>query len=599
MFDSIKKIGGFVLKPFALVLKWTILPLANVVLKIGGALFKGIGLLGKGLFKTLKFFRVDKLVKGVYHTFLDIGKMVGKAVKNTLVAFLMTPAGAYAAGFVLGFLWKKITGGQGGKGIVDLVKKIKNNVIGFVEPAFRAVTNMFFKIFDTYVKPVINFFEPIAKTSVGILQWLFDNKPLVSTILALCPVIEQILSIVGPCRRVFKVAGSPLAGLIAAGIIAVYYGLKGIFAWYKDEDFRLAKGKGRTLHKIADPSQIAIKGMSQDDQKNYGDLTKKIGTESTELDQLTRDIEALKDEYKDDETTTLDLSRQYPEFVESVFDSDLFGNDKTELRKFKEFSRKRRVSDQLRELVKYVNKRYDKLILVKTGLSQSKTSAELKNMIGKIANFDNGKITVRQEVHDIASQIRSDAFVVEEKSFMNLWSPDEKRAPMTAQFYADKLAGKKFTYKASGQFRAEGAGSFSHTQGYVITEQGYVNNITDGRYQRIEVGGAESRAGDVDDILKGYKGTERSLSILKNHLLSNANEIDKMKRMNSQQRNQAILDILKKWSEQNEKTEEQRIKEDEERTRKMIEDLENDTKEWIERNKLLQDKIDQMIKEQS
>lgn len=31
----------------------------------------------------------------------------------------------------------------------------------------------------------------------------------------------------------------------------------------------------------------------------------------------------------------------------------------------------------------------------------------------------------------------------------------------------------------------------------------------------------------------------------------------------------------------------------------MIEDLENDTKEWIERNKLLQDKIDQMIKEQS
>lgn len=72
-----------------------------------------------------------------------------------------------------------------------------------------------------------------------------------------------------------------------------------------------------------------------------------------------------------------------------------------------------------------------------------------------------------------------------------------------------------------------------------------------------------------------------------------------MKRMNSQQRNQAILDILKKWSEQNEKTEEQRIKEDEERTRKMIEDLENDTKEWIERNKLLQDKIEQMIKEQS
>lgn len=461
IFDSIKKIGGFVLKPFALVLKWTILPLANVVLKIGGALFKGIGLLGKGLFKTLKFFRVDKLVKGVYHMFLDIGKMVGKAVKNTLVAFLMTPAGAYAAGFILGFLWKKITGGQGGKGIVDLVKKIKDNVIGFVEPAFRAVTNMFFKIFDTYVKPVIIFFKPIAKTSVGILQWLFDNKPLVSTILALCPVIEQILSIVGPCRRVFKAAGSPLAGLIAAGIIAVYYGLKGIFAWYKDEDFRLAKGKGITLHKIADPSQIAIKGMSQDDQKNYGDLTKKIGTESTELDQLTRDIEALKDEYKDDETTTLDLSRQYPEFVESVFDSDLFGNDKTELRKFKKFSRKRRVSDQLRELVKYVNKRYDKLILVKTGLSQSKTSAELKNMIGKIANFDNGKITVRQEVHDIASQIRSDAFVDRKKSIMNLWSADEKRAPMTAQFYADKLAGKKFTYKMSVEYKAEGTESFS------------------------------------------------------------------------------------------------------------------------------------------
>lgn len=108
IFDKIKKIGGAILGPLVLVMRWTILPLAKTVLKMGGALFKGIGLLGKGMIKALKFFRVDKLIKGVYHAFLDIGKMVGTAVKNTFLAFVMTPAGAYTVGFILGFLWGKL-----------------------------------------------------------------------------------------------------------------------------------------------------------------------------------------------------------------------------------------------------------------------------------------------------------------------------------------------------------------------------------------------------------------------------------------------------------------------------------------------------------
>jgi hypothetical protein len=47
-----------------------------------------------------------------------------------------------------------------------------------------------------------------------------------------------------------------------------------------------------------------------------------------------------------------------------VFYSDLFGNDKKELQKFKQFSKRRRVVDQLKELIRYVNKRYDKLIVI-------------------------------------------------------------------------------------------------------------------------------------------------------------------------------------------------------------------------------------------
>lgn len=269
IFDKIKKIGGAILAPLVLVMRWTILPLAKTVLKMGGALFKGIGLLGKGMIKALKFFRVDKLIKGVYHAFLDIGKMVGTAVKNTFLAFVMTPAGAYTVGFILGFLWTKITNRFKGGGFMDTIRNMKDAAVDFIKPTFRAFSNLFFGIFDNYIKPVIDFFAPIVKPAVsavrGILEWILGHKALVTTILTLCPVIEQILSLSMLCKKAFRIAGSPLAGLIAAGIIAVYYGIQGIFKWRKDEDFRLAKGKSKLYSEFTGANEIAIKGLGQED----------------------------------------------------------------------------------------------------------------------------------------------------------------------------------------------------------------------------------------------------------------------------------------------------------------------------------------------
>lgn len=611
IFDKIKKVGGFLLTPIALVVKWTILPLAKLVVKIGGGIVKGVKFLAKGLFKVFKLFKLDVLIKGVYKSVIAIGKLVGKAAKNTLVAFLMTPKGAYIAGFILGFLWTKIKNVFKGEGkLTQIFKTVKNKIFNFFEPIFNPFKEFFFGILNDYIQPVINFFAPLFKSmysgSKGVLEWILGHKLLVTTIITLSAIIEKIISGVMMCRKVFKCCGNPLSGLIAAGIVSIYYGIKNIFAWRKDEDFRLAKGKSKLMGKFTGANEIAIKGMSEQDQKNYGELSNKVSKEKFDLDQLINDIDQLKEEYEKDESTTLDLSKSYPEFVESVFDSELFGNDRTELKKFKKFAKGKRVYDQLRELIKYVNKRYDKIIIIQSGLTTSKTSAELQKMLSRVADFSGGKITISQNVADVASQIKHDDLDGNEKEWnhMSTWLNNPETAAKKAQFYGDKLAGKKFTYKVDTHYvqpafsAGPGASNYGYTvKGGEISEQAYVNNISSSYYHRVEVGGSGELNGQVDELLKGYDGEEKQKAIIKNYLLSNSKDIEQLKQLDEGKRNARILEILNKWSEQNEKTEEQRQKEEEERVRKEIEDLEIDTQNLITRNKELQNRIDTIKKQ--
>lgn len=100
----------------------------------------------------------------------------------------------------------------------------------------------------------------------------------------------------------------------------------------------------------------------------------------------------------------------------------------------------------------------------------------------------------------------------------------------------------------------------------------------------------------MEELLKGFSGTDTDRRILKNYLLSNSGDIDKLKESNSEGRNKALRDVLTKWQEQNEKTEEQRQKEEEERVRKQIEKIELDTQDYVSRNKQLEEDIEKLTK---
>jgi len=193
-------------------------------------------------------------------------------------------------------------------------------------------------------------------------------------------------------------------------------------------------GKGKLFSKFGGPSSVFIEGLSNQDRKNYDELSNKIGSERSDLEVLIRDIDEIKTEYKDDKTRKTDLSKIYPDFVESVFDSELFGNDKSALRSFKKFAKNRTVVEQLNELIKYVNQRYDKLITIQAGLSSTKSTTDLQHMLSRIASFDNGNVKISENVNDVAKNIRRDDYDGNEKTWNPLtWFNDPEKGFKKAQ----------------------------------------------------------------------------------------------------------------------------------------------------------------------
>lgn len=176
------------------------------------------------------------------------------------------------------------------------------------------------------------------------------------------------------------------------------------------------------------------------------------------------------------------------------------------------------------------------------------------------------------------------------------WFNDPEAAKKKAQHFGDRLAGKKFTYNVDGQYVSMGPGPGAYIPAHEVSEREYLNNATNRSYHKVEVGAREDRNKEVEELLRGFSGTDIDRSILKNYLLSNSGDIDKLKKSNSEGRNKALRDVLTKWQEQNEKTEEQKQKEEEERVRKQIEKIELDTQNYVMRNKQLEDDIEKLTK---
>lgn len=609
LFKIIKKICSVIGKTIRIVFKLTIIPLVKGIIGIGKFVFNEIKAIGKGFIKTLKFFKLDKLIKSVYSSFVDIGKLVGNALKNTFAAFIKTPAGMYAIGFLIGYLWVKIKKILIGQKLEDGILKngilkIKNLVMDFVSPFYNKLKDLFFGIINKYVVPIVNFFKPIidltGNITKGVLNWITDNPTLVSIILGICPVIESILSVMMPARTVFKAAGNPIAGLIAAGVLGVYFAIKNMFAYRKDLEFHLAKGKQEIFTKFTGANSVQIQGMNFDEQKNYEDLTGKIGTEQVDLEQLIADIDQLKDEYESDKSTTLNLAEVYPEFVESVFNSGLFGEDKTSFKNFKKFAKGKRVVEQLRELITYVNKRYDKLITIQAALSSTKSSKELKNMLSKIADFDNGKITISENVNRIANTVDKDDFS-NDKSWFNTFNPH--KAEEIARFNADILAGKKIEYSMTtsigGVFSGSGTTKIDedqYRQHLRVKQFGDVRGMSTWVYEKKEINPQKSSDKEIDKLTEGLKGKDRE--IVKNYLLSHENPdfIKKIKESGQNDRLRIISDILSKWKEHIEENEKRKNEQNDKLTQDEITKLYEETLKYKELNKKLQIMIDELTK---
>lgn len=88
--------------------KYILGPIVTAVKSTAGVLMKGITKIGKGFVTVAKFLRLDKLFGKLKNAIVSIFTFTKKALKNTFLAFLMTPMGMYTMGFILGFMWKKI-----------------------------------------------------------------------------------------------------------------------------------------------------------------------------------------------------------------------------------------------------------------------------------------------------------------------------------------------------------------------------------------------------------------------------------------------------------------------------------------------------------
>jgi len=101
IFGIIGKIGGLIKK----VASVTVGAVVGIVVGTVRGVVKGIRKIGGVLISTLKFFRIDRLLNGVVSIVGDIAKITKKALKNSFYAIVRTPAGMFAIGYALGYVW--------------------------------------------------------------------------------------------------------------------------------------------------------------------------------------------------------------------------------------------------------------------------------------------------------------------------------------------------------------------------------------------------------------------------------------------------------------------------------------------------------------
>ena len=556
-----------------------------------------IGKQEKGFKKVLRSIGVIKLIKGVLNNFLAIGKLVSKAVKNTFINFIKTPIGAYTLGYILGFIYgkiKKILESDDKLSVWDKIKKM-------VLKPFDAFTELLDNLYKVYIEPFYKPFEPFIlkgyNTIKGTLEWLMgDGQPLVQIILSVTPLIETIFSAFFNMRKYLAMAGGPLGALIAGGLIMAYLGIKKLFKDRKDMDFRLAKASQNTLDKIGKPSSLVVKGLDEDEQKNYGELSDKISNEQVTIDGLLSDFESLKEAYKED-NSKINLYKQVPNLVETVFNSELFGYDRSAFKDFTKQADNKTIDQQIQELSNYITKnRINKLLIIKNGLASVKTSKELRNMISRIANFKDGKIIISDNVNETASNVN------------NLLLESDSVSGEHLALLAAHLAGNaKYKFTKTQQSTLRNAPSITTE----ITQEEYQqilkSPIYPGSYVHTSVqkeiipiqqpNNDDQTKQQANQLMRGFRGNNTYRQIAKQYLLAHENLFSELSALTPEERAKKLLKIAKERANDNEKTEEQKWEKEKQEINQEIDRLNDDTEEINQYNLSTQIEIDRLKQE--
>ncbi len=240
-------------------------------------------------------------------------------------------------------------------------------------------------------------------------------------------------------------AGGPLNALVAAGILAVAFGIPKIFKWRKDNSFESIGEKSSIYHKFNTTNAIHYQGMSEADQAKYDEVLQRLNVEANDLDQVFNDLGDIRKVY-DGSKERVDFAEDpvLKDIVNSIFDSSLFGYERRAHEEFKKISKSGNIDDQIAYLGQVIAKRYNKLILMRGALSTSKSSKELSDRLNQIVTKDQrtGKYVPSEKVEEATNGIAGDKIFQNDK--MN-WTKLEWRGAGTQEremeFLVDRLSG--------------------------------------------------------------------------------------------------------------------------------------------------------------
>ena len=213
------KVVKFVLKPILFTLKIAFKILSFAVKFIG----KSIGLIFTGVFKLMKF-TITGITKTIGFLTKGIYKILKSNIVKNLVAFMLTPTGAFITGFIVGMIYVKLW-----KPFMEKYHEIKQRFFGEQEESMTFKEKLF-KIKDFVIEKYNAFKEKV--TSYIDKFWNFLSKINSRTlkkgwIVFKVQVIKPLKNAWAMIKELFitglscVLGGSGLGGLIKKGLSAV------------------------------------------------------------------------------------------------------------------------------------------------------------------------------------------------------------------------------------------------------------------------------------------------------------------------------------------------------------------------------------------